>query len=96
MAPRKAPRRRTRKTFTISAIEGGAALSLMQSTGAAQAVQQALKGDIVEGVNTISRNIKSNKSVILGTLGAAAVGKFAAKSFSVGRLAKLGPIAVKL
>jgi hypothetical protein len=96
MAPRKAPRRRTRKTFTISAIEGGAALSLMQSTGAAQAVQQALKGDIVEGVNTISRNIKSNKSIILGTLGAAAVGKFAAKSFSVGRLAKLGPIAVKL
>ena len=96
MAPRKAPRRRTRKTFTISAIEGGAALSLMQSTGAAEAVQQALKGNIVEGVNTISRNIKSNKSVILGTLGAAAVGKFAAKSFSVGRLAKLGPIAVKL
>ena len=96
MAPRKAPRRRTRKTFTISAIEGGAALSLMQSTGAAQAVQQALKGDIVEGVNTISRNIKSNKSIILGTLGAAAVGKVAAKSFSIGRLAKLGPVAVKL
>ena len=96
MAPRKAPRRRTRKTFTISAIEGGAALSLMQSTGAAIAVQQALKGDIVEGVNTLSTNIKANKSIILGTLGAAAVGKVAAKSFSIGRLAKLGPVAVKL
>ena len=96
VARRKSPRRRARKTFTISAIEGGAALSLMQSTGAAQAVQQALKGDIVGGVNTISQNIKSNKSMILGTLGAAAVGKFAAKSFAVGRLAKLGPIAVKL
>ena len=98
MAPRRNNRRRSRKSkiFSISAIEGGAALSLLSSTGAAQAVQQALKGDIVEGVNTLSRNIKSNKSTILGTLGAAAVGKFAAKSFSVGRLAKLGPIAVRL
>ena len=97
MAPRrKSPRRRAQRTFTISAIEGGAALSLMQSTGAAEAIQQALKGDIVAGVNTLSTNIKARKSIILGTLGAAAVGKFAAKSFSVGRLAKLGPIAVKL
>ena len=97
MAPRrKSPRRRAQRTFTISAIEGGAALSLMQSTGAAIAVQQPLKGDIVEGVNTLSTNIKANKSIILGTLGAAAVGKVAAKSFSIGRLAKLGPVAVKL
>tara|TARA_Y100001963_G_C6406783_1_gene276604 strand:+ start:101 stop:394 length:294 start_codon:yes stop_codon:yes gene_type:complete len=97
MARRKAVRRsRPRKTFTISAIEGGAALSLMQSTGAAQAAQEMLKGDIVAGVNTLSRNIQSQKSKIMGTLGAAAIGKFAAKSFAVGRLAKLGPIAVKL
>ena len=44
MAPRrKSPRRRAKRTFVISAIEGGAALSLMQSTGAAIAVQQALR-----------------------------------------------------
>ena len=97
MAPRrKAPRRRTRKTFTISAIEGGAAISLLSSTGAATAVQEALGGNIKGAVNTLQTNIMSNKSKILGTLGAAAIGKFAAKSFSVGRLAKLGPIAVKL
>jgi len=98
MAPRRNNRSRTRKSkvFLISAIEGGAALSLLSSTGAAEAVQQALKGDIVAGVNTLTTNIKARKSIILGTLGAAAVGKFAAKSFSVGRLAKLGPIAVKL
>jgi len=95
-ARRKVRRSRPRKTFTISAIEGGAALSLIQTTGAAAAAQQMLKGDIAAGVETLSRNIQSQKSKILGTLGAAAVGKFAAKSFSVGRLAKLGPIAVKL
>ena len=53
-------------------------------------------GNIKGAVNTLQSNIMSNKTKILGTLGAAAIGKFAAKSFSVGRLAKLGPIAVKL
>ena len=97
MAPRRKVRRtRKSKVFTISAIEGGAALSLIQRTDAAAAAQQMIKGDIKGGVETLSRKIQSNKSAILGTLGAAAIGKFAAKSFSVGRLAKLGPIAVKL
>jgi len=93
---RKARRSRARKTFTISAIEGGAAISLLSSTGAATAAQEALAGNIKGAVNTLQSNIMTNKSKILGTLGAAAIGKFAAKSFSVGRLAKLGPIAVKL
>jgi len=97
MARRKVGRRsRPRKTFTISAIEGGAAISLLGSTGAASAAQEALNGNIKGAVNTLQSNIMSNKTKILGTLGAAAIGKFAAKSFSVGRLAKLGPIAVKL
>tara|TARA_B100001250_G_scaffold370231_1_gene354249 strand:+ start:1322 stop:1615 length:294 start_codon:yes stop_codon:yes gene_type:complete len=95
-ARRKVRRSRPRKTFTISAIEGGAAISLLGSTGAASAAQEALNGNIKGAVNTLQSNIMSNKTKILGTLGAAAIGKFAAKSFSVGRLAKLGPIAVKL
>ena len=44
-ARRKAPRRRARKSFNISAVEAGAAISLLQSTGAAGSVQQALGGD---------------------------------------------------
>ena len=96
VARRKARRSRPRKTFTISAIEGGAAISLLGSTGAATAAQEALAGNIKGAVNTLQSNIMSNKSKILGTLGAAAIGKFAAKSFSVGRLAKLGPISVSL
>ena len=95
-ARRKVRRSRPRKTFTISAIEGGAAISLLGSTGAASAAQEALNGNIKGAVNTLQSNIMSNKTKILGTLGAAAIGKFAAKSFSVGRLAKLVPIALKL
>jgi hypothetical protein len=97
MAPRrKSPRRRAKRTFVISAIEGGAALSLMQSTGAATAVQQALKGDIVGGVNTLSSNIQSQKSKIIGTLAAAGTAKVLAKSFRVGNVAKLGPLVVRI
>ena len=92
----RARRSRPKRTFTISAIEGGAAISLLGSTGAANAAQEALGGNIKGAVNTLTTNIMANKAKILGTLGAAAIGKFAAKSFSVGRLAKLGPIAVKL
>ena len=95
-ARRKVRRSRPRKTFTISAIEGGAAISLLGSTGAASAAQEALNGNIKGAVNTLQSNIMSNKSKILGTLGAAAIGKFVAKSFRVGRVAKLGPIGVSL
>ncbi len=93
---RKAPRRRARKSFNISAIEAGTALSLAQSTGFAASVQQALNGDLAGAVNSMSSSVLTNKSKIIGTLGAAAVGKFAARSFSSGTLAKLGPIRVKL
>ena len=47
MAPRrKAPRRRARRSFNVSAIEAGTALSLAQSTGFASSLQQALNGDL--------------------------------------------------
>ena len=97
MAPRrKAPRRRARKSFNVSAIEAGTAWSLAQSTGFATSVQQALNGDIAGGINSMSNTIMQNKSKIIGTLGAAAVAKFASKGFAAGTLAKLGPIRVKL
>ena len=95
-ARRKAPRRRARRSFNISAIEAGTALSLAQSTGFASSLQQALSGDLAGAVNSMSATVLSNKQKIIGTLGAAAIGKAAAKSFSSGTLAKLGPIRVKL
>ena len=89
MAPRrKAPRRRAKRSFNVSAIEAATALSLAQSTGFADALQMA--------VNDMSGKIMSNKQKIIGTLGAAAVAKVASKGFASGTLAKLGPIRVKL
>jgi hypothetical protein len=95
-ARRKAPRRRTRRSFNVSAIEAGTALSLAQSTGFAESLQMALDGKLSEGVNNMSRTVLANKSKIIGTLGAAAVAKVASKGFASGTLAKLGPIRVKL
>jgi len=94
-ARRKAPRRRTRKSFSISAIELGTALSLSQKSGLSEAVKQGLDGNISGGLETIQRTVMSNKNKIVGTLGAAFVAKALTKGFTSGRLAKLGPIVVK-
>ena len=95
-AKRKAPRRRARKSFNISAIEAGTALSLAQSTGFANALQTALNGNLSGAVNEMSASVLSNMQKIIGTLGASAIAKVAAKSFASGTVAKLGPIRVKL
>jgi len=96
MAPRrKAPRRRAKKTFSISAIELGTALSLSQSTGLSESVKLALDGNISGGLENLQRQVLQNKNKIVGTLGAAFVGKALTKGFTSGRLAKLGPIVVK-
>ncbi len=95
VARRKAPRRRAKKTFSISAIEAGTAISLAQSTGAAKAVQTALNGNLTGALTSLEGSIMGNKNKIIGTLGAAFVAKALTKGFSSGRLAKLGPIVVK-
>ena len=97
MAPRrKAPRRRAKRSFNISAIEAGTALSLAQSTGFASSLQTALNGDIAGAVNSMSTTILSNKQKIIGTIGAAAVARMVTKSFGNLQVAKLGPIRVKV
>lgn len=96
MAPRrKTRRRRAPKSFNVSAIEAGTALSLAQSTGAASAAQSMLKGDIAGGLKQLESNVMGNKSRIVGTLAAAFVAKALTKGFASGTLAKLGPIRVK-
>jgi hypothetical protein len=92
---RKSPRRRAKKTFSISAIEAGTAISLAQSTGAATAVQTALAGNLSGALTGLEATVMQNKTKIIGTLGAAFVAKALTKGFSSGRLAKLGPIVVK-
>ena len=85
-----------KKTFSISAVETGVALSLINQTDAAGAVQQALAGNVKGSFNTLSSNVQANKSAIIGTLGAGFVAKTLAKGFGQSTLAKLGPVRVRL
>ena len=86
---------RRKKTFTISAIETGAALSLAKNAGVETALQEALAGNLSGALGTIQTNVSSNKNLLIGTLGAAFVGKMLAKSFGNSQIAKLGPIRIK-
>ena len=96
MAPRrKAPRRRAKKSFNISAIEAGTALSLAQSTGAAAALDAAMQGNFKGALNTLESSVKGNKTAITATLAGAFIAKALTKGFSSGTLAKLGPIRIK-
>ena len=92
---RKAPRRRAKKSFNISAIELGTALSLMQSSGAASALDSAMQGNIKGALNTLESSVMSNKQVITATLAGAFIAKALTKGFTSGTLAKLGPIRIK-
>ena len=98
MAPRRRNnnrRRRAPKTFNISAIEAGTALSLAQATDLTGAVKMALDGNIAGGMKQIETNVLKNKNKIVGVLAAAFVGKALTKGFTSGTLAKLGPVRVK-
>jgi len=97
MAPRRKPaRRRAKKSFSISAIEAGTALSLAQSSGAASAIQTALSGNLSGALTSLESSVMSNKNKIIGTLGAAFVAKALSKGFSTGTLAKLGPVRIRV
>ncbi len=96
MAPRrKAPRRRAKKSFNVSAIELCTALSLSQSSGLSSSVKMALDGNIAGGLENLQKSVMASKNKIVGTLGAAFVAKALTKGFASGTLAKLGPIRVK-
>jgi len=89
---RRAPRK---KSFNISAIEAGTALSLMQSTGAGSALDQAMQGNIKGALNTLESSVQGNKQIITATLAGAFIAKALTKGFTSGTLAKLGPIRIK-
>jgi len=95
VARRRRVRRSRKKSFNISAIEAGAALSLASSTGVDSAIKTALAGNLGGALGIIQSQTAANKNKIIGTLGAAFVGKMIAKGFGNGTLAKLGPIRVK-
>jgi len=93
---KKNSRRKAAKVFSISAVETGVALSLLQSSGAADAIKLGLQGNIAGGLKAIETNGMANKTKIIGVLAAGTVAKMLTRGFSTGRLAKLGPIAVRV
>ena len=54
-----------------------------------------MAGNIEGALTGISSSAMSNKTKIVGSLGAAFVGKMLAKSFTSGTLAKLGPVRIR-
>jgi len=94
---RRKARRKPARTFGINVIETGAALALLEQTGAGSAMQSFLAGNLNAGLSTLSKNAKSNKQAITKTLVGAFLAKAAVRSFSRGSpvLASLGPIKVR-
>jgi len=90
-------RRRTarKKSFNVSAIELGAALSIANAANLDSAVKQLMAGNLAGGLSTIQTGAMKGKTKIIGTLGAAFVAKMLAKGFGNSTLAKLGPIRIK-
>tara|TARA_Y100001938_G_scaffold91723_1_gene125718 strand:+ start:259 stop:552 length:294 start_codon:yes stop_codon:yes gene_type:complete len=93
---RKAPRRRQAKVFSLNLLETGAALSLINQTDAAGAAGQMLRGNLKGGFDTITNNAKQNRTRILQTIAATAAAKVVSKGFRIGRIAKLGPLALRV
>jgi len=94
---RKQSRRRAPRQFGINVIETGAALALLEQTGAGSAMKSFIAGDLNAGLSTLSSQSKKNKQSITKVLVGAFLAKAAVKSFSRGSpvLASLGPIKVR-
>ena len=96
MAPRrKAPRRRAKKSFNVSAIEVGTALSLSQSLDMPSVIDSAVKGNFKGALTSLEQNAMKSKSKITATLVGAFAAKALTKGFTSGTLAKFGPIRIK-
>jgi len=90
-------RRKPSRSFGINVIETGAALALLEQTGAGSAMKSFIAGDLNAGLTTLSSQSKKNKQSITKVLIGAFLAKAAVRSFSRGSpvLASLGPIKVR-
>ena len=55
-----------------------------------------LQGNITGGLKALETNAMANKTKIIGVLAAGTIAKMLTKGISTGRLAKLGPVAVRV
>jgi len=65
VARRKAPRKRSKRTFSINLIETGAGLAFLDASNAGTAAQSMIRGDIAGGLKTLGDAFKTNKDTMI-------------------------------
>ena len=93
---RKRRTARRKKSFNISAIELGTALSIADSVNLDGAIKTGMAGNLSGALSQLQTGATKSKSKIIGALGAAFVAKMLARGLGNSTLAKLGPIRLKV
>ena len=98
MAVRRKTRRtsRRRKSFSVNLIETGAGLAFLDAANAGTAAQSFLKGDINQGLSTLSSAFKSNKAQIVRIGAGALAAKLVVSSLGGSKiLGAIGPLKLR-
>ena len=96
VARRKAPRRRSKRTFSVNLIETGAGLAFLDAANAGTAAQSMIKGDIAGGLKTLSSAFKSNKDAMIRIGAGALAAKLVVNSLGGSKiLGAIGPLKLR-
>jgi len=96
VARRKAPRKRSKRTFSINLIETGAGLAFLDASNAGTAAQAMVRGDIAGGLKTLSDAFKSNKDSMIRIGAGALAAKLVVGSLGGSKiLGAIGPLKLR-
>jgi len=96
VARRKAPRKRSKRTFSVNLIETGAGLAFLDAANAGTAAQSMMKGDIAGGLKTLSSAFKSNKDAMIRIGAGALAAKLVVGSLGGSKiLGAIGPLKLR-
>jgi hypothetical protein len=96
VARRKAPRRRSKRTFSVNLIETGAGLAFLDASNAGTAAQSMIKGDIAGGLKTLGDAFKSNKDQMIRIGAGALAAKLVVGSLGGSKiLGAIGPLKLR-
>ena len=96
VARRKAPRRRSKRTFSVNLIETGAGLAFLDASNAGKAAQSMIKGDIAGGLKTLGDAFKNNKDQMVRIGAGALAAKLVVSSLGGSKiLGAIGPLKLR-
>jgi hypothetical protein len=96
VARRKAPRKRSKRTFSINLIETGAGLAFLDASNAGTAAQAMIRGDIASGLKTLGDAFKSNKDTMIRIGAGALAAKLVVGSLGGSKiLGAIGPLKLR-